>query len=108
MKTYNMVKKLALAAVVSSCLALNARAVVNYAFDPLGVDGLNSFAGNNLIGSTTIWTQLFTMNPSPSELGISVSGLGMYGGEIINNVTVGLYYYDTVNSTLGALISSQT
>ncbi|MGA2852506.1 MAG: hypothetical protein ABSE90_00030 [Verrucomicrobiota bacterium] len=101
MKT-NVIKKLALAAVVSSFVALNASAVVNYAFDPNNTDALG---GAYVPAVPTTFAQVFTVANNDT---INISALGVYAYELINNVTVSIYDSTIAGVTSGGALDTAT
>lgn len=102
MKTYSVIKKLGLAAVAGLFLALNASATVNYVFDPNGVDDLTSAL---VPSKATTFTQVFTVTPDDA---VNISALGVYGFEIINNVTVAIYDSTALGVISGSALDTAT
>jgi hypothetical protein len=101
MKTKNVFSVVALAA-ASSLAAFNAGAVTSFAFDPAGVDGLSGAA---VPGTATTFTQVFTVG---SGDGVAISSLGVYGYDIVNNISVAIYNSDISGVTSGSSLASAT
>lgn len=92
---------MALAAVASSLLAFNAGAVVDYAFDPGGINDLTSA---DVPSKATTFTQVFTVQNGS----INISALGVYGFELINNVGVAIYNSSSGGVISGSALASET